>query len=607
MLQAHQGAAFHAASRGGHYLISGGIIDKKIQIWTEPNWELGKSIFLENPPSALAISDDGKRAFIGTDRGDILQWDTSGSVTTMFSHDNGRVQSVAISPDEKALAAIGVEGKLIICAIGTSLPQCEPVPLGGWGYSVAFSEDGHWVGATSGVEDVSGLALVRDLHTNKFTPLKGHTERISTIRFDQPGNRAITVSWDGTARIWDLSSGKELVRLVEPKGRMSTAGFSPDGQWVATSSNDKTLRLWKIPKPTDLSPTVIMESDDSILISDKDTLAQLHFGLGGNILAGSLANGDIHLWHVPDGILRVVLEGGGSPISDMYFQPDGLQITAMTQNGRLLSWSVPPALGLGDELLLSAARSMLPLPGSLTGKLEEPSTTRSLTSEACVFLHEHNVGLPPQNLSGSARARQQVSIPASCNSDRTGKGSRILLEGLIAEAEGDLVTALQKFKAASIKGELSAEIGLGDLSFIDSLNGADVANALGHYTRARELGVPHAASRLGWLLLLDETAEKVAQAKNYFEESSREGDADGFAGLAWVNERFGSSPQDVEAALSNYIKAQYAYERDGDLALAREVAGRRAALARLIAPEQVAERFISTRRSIASSNAIKRQ
>jgi hypothetical protein len=464
-----------------------------------------------------------------------------------------------------------------------------------------------WVGATSGVEGVSGLALIRDLHSSKITLLKGHTERVSTIRFDRPGNRAITVSWDGTARIWDLSSGKELVRLVEPKGRMSTAGFTPDGKWVVTSSNDKTLRLWKIPKPTDLTQTVIMASDDSILISDKDALAHPQFGFGGNILAGSLANGDIHLWHIPDGTLRVVLEGDGSPISDMYFQPHGLQITAMTQSGRLLSWSVPPTLGLSDELLLSAARGMLPLPGSLTGELKEASTVRSLTSRVCVFLHEHNVGLPPQKLSGSARARQQMSIPASCNSELTGKDSRILLEALIAEAEGDFVTALQDFTAASSQGELSAEIGLGDLSFIDGLGGVDVANAVGHYTRARDQGVPHAASRLGWLLLLDESAEKVAQAKSYFEESSREGDADGFAGLAWVNERYGSSPQDLGVAFSSYTEAQYAYERDGDLAFAHEVGERRAALARLIAPEQVAERFLSIRRTIASSNADKRQ
>jgi WD40 repeat protein len=603
ILQAHQGAAFHAVSGGGHYIISGGNSDKKVQIWKGPNWEPVKSIPLEHVPTALAVSDDGKRAFIGNDKGEILQWDTVSSVPTLLSPGgNGHVASVAISPDEKTLAAIGIHAKLRICAVGTS--PCEELPLVGSGHSVAFSSDGRLVGATSGVEGRIGLALVKDLKTNEVTRLEGHTERVSSIRFDQQGRRAITVSWDGTARIWDLTSGQELVRFVEPKGSMSTAGFSPDGKWVATTWNGKNLRLWAVPNQTDSTTSIVLKADKSILISDSANFAQIHFGLSGAILAGSVTNGDVHLWHMPTRTLRVVL-GGGFPISDTYFHPDGLQITAMTRGGRLLSWGVLPVLGLSDASLLAAARSMLPLSGSLIGKLTEPSIASSDSSETCVFFRRPNVGLPPQNLSGAARARQQVSIPPSCNSSLAGKGSRALREGSIAEVEGDFRTAFQKFNAASTEGELAAEISLGDLSFIDSLSGADGASARDHYTRARERGVTNAASRLGWLVLADPTANNVAQAKEYFEEGVSKGEADGFAGLAWINERHGNSSQDVEAAFSNYIEAQYAYERDGDLAFAQEIAERRATLARLIAPEQLAKLFISARLSIVSSYKLK--
>ena len=93
----------------------------------------------------------------------------------------------------------------------------------------------------------------------------------------------------------------------------------------------------------------------------------------------------------------------------------------------------------------------------------------------------------------------------------------------------------------------------------------------------------------------------MAQAKIYFEEASTEGDADGFAGLAWINENFGKSSQDLESAFSNYIKAQYQYERDGALALAQQVADRRAMLARSMPTEQIVNLFLSSRRSISSS------
>jgi WD40 repeat protein len=606
MQHAHEGAALHAVSKDGAYLVSGGT-DKKIQLWTGPIWEPENSIVLENQPSALAVSENGKRVFIGTDRGELLEWKTSGSVTKPFSHDNGVISAIAVSPDGKTLAAIGIDAKkLQLCSLVNSPPSCTAVSgLIGWGYSVAFSQDGHWMGATSGVEAETGLVLIRDLNTNTSKLLKGHTERVSSIQFDRSGNRAVSVSWDGTARIWDLSSSKELVRLVEPRGRMSTAGFSPDDEWVATTSYDKTLRLWNVPKTTDPNETVIMEAGHSILVSDTTNLGQLKFEPGGDILAASVENGGIHLWHVPDGTLRAVLESDGFPIQSMYFHPDGLQVTAMTHNGRLLSWNVTPALGLKDDLLLSAARSMLPLAGSLAGKLEEPSTSRSTRSGACAYLHERNLGLPPHHLSGAARARQRVRIPDSCRSNLTKKS---LLAGLIAETEGDFVTASERFRTAISEGEFSGEIGLGDLSFVDSLIGPDAPNAIVHYTRAQAQGVAHAASRLGWLVLADRREDGAAQAKRYFEEASGEGDADGFAGLAWISERFGKfSAEDFEAAFSNYIKAQYAYERDGDPALAQDVAERRAMLAHLLPPKRVADLFLYTRKSITSSKGINQQ
>jgi WD40 repeat protein len=606
MKRADRGAAFHAIARKGGHLVSGGVSDKKVQVWSEPILDPGRSIDLEEHPIALAITDDGEQVYIGTEQGDLLRWDTSGSSIMPFSRDNGLIDAIAISPDGKTLAAIGVKGKLEVCSISPSPPLCSEYSLGGWGYSVAFSEDSHWVAAASGVEGSSGLAVVRELNTNNSTVLKGHTERISSIQFNRSGNRVITVSWDGTSRIWDRSSGNELVRLVEPKGRMSTAGFSTDGQWVATISNDQTLRLWKVPEATAPSPTIIMGASDSILLSDKIQLGQLKFGPRGDILAGSLANGDINLWHVPDGTLRAVLRGDGSYIRSMYFQPNGSQITAATQSGNLIIWKVLPALGLTDDSLPSVARGILPLAGSLTGTLEKEPATRTVTAQSCGFVHEHNLGIPPHNLSGAARARQTLSIPDACNFAQTEKASNALVTGLIAEAQGDLNTAVQSFTKAASEGEPSAEIGLGDLSFVDSLNGFGTVDALAHYMRAQEKGVPHAASRLGWLLLADGTNPNIAQAKRYFEESTQSGDADGPAGLAWIDERFGNSAQDLADAFSNYVEAQYRYERDGDLVLAQEIAEERAMLARAIPIDKLPALFLAARSSINSSNRIGR-
>src|SRR5262249_59310285 len=53
-----------------------------------------------------------------------------------------------------------------------------------------------------------------------------------------------TSSWDGTAKIWDLSTGKELRTLVGHASTINTVVFSPDGTRLATASDDGTAKVW---------------------------------------------------------------------------------------------------------------------------------------------------------------------------------------------------------------------------------------------------------------------------------------------------------------------------------------------------------------------------
>ena len=59
-----------------------------------------------------------------------------------------------------------------------------------------------------------------------------------------PDSRAlVTASGDGTARLWDAASGKELQRFKH-NGPVRAASFSPDANMVVTASEDGTARLW---------------------------------------------------------------------------------------------------------------------------------------------------------------------------------------------------------------------------------------------------------------------------------------------------------------------------------------------------------------------------
>ncbi|TCG04459.1 hypothetical protein BZM27_40695 [Paraburkholderia steynii] len=43
--------------------------------------------------------------------------------------------------------------------------------------------------------------------------LSGHQNAVDSAVFSPDGKRVVTASWDGTARVWDLATGKQIVQL----------------------------------------------------------------------------------------------------------------------------------------------------------------------------------------------------------------------------------------------------------------------------------------------------------------------------------------------------------------------------------------------------------
>lgn len=75
--------------------------------------------------------------------------------------------------------------------------------------------------------------------------LSGHGMAVSSVAFDPSGKLLATASWDRTARVWDLSSHRELFVFTHPHGVESVA-FSSDGKFLATGCDDGMVRLYPL-------------------------------------------------------------------------------------------------------------------------------------------------------------------------------------------------------------------------------------------------------------------------------------------------------------------------------------------------------------------------
>ncbi len=64
------------------------------------------------------------------------------------------------------------------------------------------------------------------------------------MAFSADGRRLATASADGTAKVWDATTGAELLTLTGHTSIVVGVAFSADGRRLATASWDGTAKVW---------------------------------------------------------------------------------------------------------------------------------------------------------------------------------------------------------------------------------------------------------------------------------------------------------------------------------------------------------------------------
>jgi WD40 repeat protein len=200
--------------------------------------------------------------------------------------------------------------------IGTTLfSQTEPrlvLPVGHTAglISAVFSPDGKLALTASGDK----TARIYEVSTGKeLQVLRGHTERIVSAVFSPDGKLALTASYDNTARIYEVSTGKALQVLSRHILGLNSAVFSPDGKLVLTASWDHTARIWEVSSGKELQ---VLSGHTSIVNSAV-------FSTEGKLALTVSDDRTARLYEVSTGKELQVLRGHTRSVSSAVFSPDG--------------------------------------------------------------------------------------------------------------------------------------------------------------------------------------------------------------------------------------------------------------------------------------------
>mmetsp|Transcript_27828 Transcript_27828/g.78692 ORF Transcript_27828/g.78692 Transcript_27828/m.78692 type:complete len:862 (-) Transcript_27828:303-2888(-) len=214
--------------------------DKTARIWSV---ETGRCLHVLE-----GHTDRVWRLAVGSSYVVTTSWDTTACVWELGSGDGlwrlegheDLVHAVAISANEKTVVTASQDGSTRVWDI--EIGQCKQVLTGqNSSGKISVSPDGTRLVSVSGSSDL--VAQVWDLGKGTcIQTLEGHGDKITGIAMTADGRRAVTASWDRTARLWDLSSRDK--QEYGHRGPVRTVCTREGSNVVASCATDGTGLVW---------------------------------------------------------------------------------------------------------------------------------------------------------------------------------------------------------------------------------------------------------------------------------------------------------------------------------------------------------------------------
>jgi WD40 repeat protein/DNA-binding SARP family transcriptional activator len=154
-----------------------------------------------------------------------------------------------------------------------------------------------------------------------------HSAPVNTAVWSSDGNRILTASQDGTAKVWDARTGAELVTFTGHTNGVITALWSPSEEHIATTGKEGAVKVWDASTGTAL-----------LTLNQQTPTTRAIWSPTGKNLLTVRDDTTAWVWDAATGVLCLILSGHTDRVNIVAWSPSGEQILTGSEDHTARVW-----------------------------------------------------------------------------------------------------------------------------------------------------------------------------------------------------------------------------------------------------------------------------
>lgn len=163
--------------------------------------------------------------------------------------------------------------------------------------------------------------------------LHGHSHFVESVKVSNDGRYALSGSWDGSLRLWDLTNGTSMRRFVGHTKDVLAVALSADNRQIVSCGRDRCIKLWNTLGDCkyDFVEDAHTEWVSDVAFSPNPTVPVL-VSCGWDRL--------VKVWSLDDFKLKFNLVGHTGYINTVCVSPEGSLCASAGKDGQINIWDL---------------------------------------------------------------------------------------------------------------------------------------------------------------------------------------------------------------------------------------------------------------------------